>query len=80
MEIEVDSLLSLAGGRGTVAGNGHSNGDQMLVDGEDTKMGEGSSHSTRRAADMSDEDSNEELSADELRSVRVRKGEYLRGN
>lgn len=77
MEIEVDSLLSLAGGRGIAGGNGRANGYQAVDDGEDTKMGEGSSQSTRPAAGMDDEESSEELSTEELRSVRVRKGECL---
>jgi hypothetical protein len=87
MEIEVDNLLSLAGGRGeegetVIPGNGHTNGnsDRLAAngdDGEDTKMGEGSNGS-RQVLDLVGENSNEELSADELRSVRVRKGEYFR--
>jgi hypothetical protein len=79
MEIEVDSLLSLAGGRtedgeGT-SGNGHTNGVSRGIkfeDAEDTQMGEGSqSEANGHGHSLG----NDELSMEELRSLQLRKGE-----
>ncbi|UZJ54990.1 hypothetical protein CBS101457_004310 [Exobasidium rhododendri] len=80
MEIEVDSLLSLAGGRGLngsrddTTGIRHGNGleHDTAMDGlEDAQMGESSQV---RELDMPHNDvlDSEELSADELQSVRIR--------
>lgn len=82
MEIEVDSLLSLAGGRGlngngqSAASNGHGNGalDGTIVEGEeDTQMGDSSQ--ARDTTSHMDTLGSEELSAEELQSVRIRSGE-----
>jgi len=81
MEIEVDSLLSLAGGRGVngngerIGSNGHGNGagQESDIDGqEDTQMGESSQ--IRERTVQSEPLSNEELTAEELQSVRIRSG------
>lgn len=72
MEVEVDSLLSLAAGRAeggpSNAENGHTSRGSAA---EDTRMDDG------RAGEAGDSD--EELSAGELRSVRIRRGELAAG-
>jgi hypothetical protein len=88
MEIEVDSLLSLAGGRATIGNgsgegvtsgvsNGHENGASQRTDmegqEEDTQMEERGQ--MRETANHDETLSEEELSTAELQSVRVRSGE-----
>lgn len=76
MEIEVDSLLSLAGSReengNASTTNGHT-AKEMKKEVEDVRMGD-----SLIATGAEDELNSDELSIEELRSVRTRKGEYHR--
>lgn len=77
MEIEVDSLLSLAGGRGEGKEVADRNGQSKAISTqEDTQMGGDEGNYANGSSDKQREASDEEFSAEELRSVRLRKGEF----